>query len=87
MKNAEQRAEFDDFELEPHYDFSEGIRGRFYKPKKISTTFRLDNDILLFLKKQASEKHVAYQALVNAVLREYVSNSKQHHSSQKTSEL
>jgi len=37
MKDVEQRARFDDFELEDNYDFSDGIRGRFYKPKKIRT--------------------------------------------------
>ena len=42
------------------YDFSDGVRGRFYEPKKISTSMRLDNDILIFLKKQASEKKIAY---------------------------
>jgi len=38
------------------HDFSHGIRGRFYRPKKISTSMRIDNDILLYLKKMASEK-------------------------------
>ena len=33
---------------------------------------RLDNDILLFLKKQASEKKIAYQTLINNLLREYM---------------
>lgn len=33
MKNVEQRAKFDDYELEDNYDFSDGIRGRFYKKK------------------------------------------------------
>jgi hypothetical protein len=28
------------------------VRGRFYKPKKIPTTMKLDDDILLFFKKQ-----------------------------------
>jgi predicted DNA binding CopG/RHH family protein len=56
------------------YDFSDGIRGRFYRPTKISTTMRLDNDVLLFLKKQASEKKIAYQTLINNLLREYMQN-------------
>ena len=34
MKDIEQRARFDDFELEDHYDFSDGIRGRFYVLRK-----------------------------------------------------
>ena len=72
MKNVEQRAKFDDYEMLDEYDFSDGIRGRFYKPTKVPTTMRLDNDILLFLKKQASEKKIAYQTLINNLLREYM---------------
>jgi predicted DNA binding CopG/RHH family protein len=73
MQNVEQRARFDNYEVKDDYDFSDGIRGRFYKPKKIRTMLQLDNDILLFLKKQASEKHVNYQVLVNSLLRDYMS--------------
>ena len=72
MRNVEQRAKYDDFELKDDYDFTGGIRGRFYKPKKIPTSMRLDNDILIFLKKQASEKKIAYQTLINNLLRDYM---------------
>ena len=72
MKSVKQRAKYDNFELEDNYDFTDGIRGRFYKPKKIPTSMRLDNDILIFLKKQASEKKIAYQTLINNLLREYM---------------
>jgi len=72
MKSVEERAKYDSFELEDNYDFSDGVKGRFYKPKKIPTTMRLDNDILIFLKKQASEKKIAYQTLINNLLREYM---------------
>ncbi len=51
------------------YNFSDGIRGRFYEPKKIPVSLRLDNDIILFFKKLASEKKVPYQTLINALLR------------------
>lgn len=80
MKNAKQRAIYDNFELEDNYDFADGIRGRFYKPKKIPTSMRLDNDIIMFLKKQASEKKIAYQTLINNLLREHmqVSGLKKH---------
>ena len=50
-------------------DFSDGARGRFYKPKKILITLRLDNDIILYFKKRASEEKVPYQTLINALLR------------------
>jgi uncharacterized protein (DUF4415 family) len=59
-------------ELKEEYDFSQGVRGRFYRPKKVSTTIRLDNDILLFFKKLATEKKAGYQTLLNEALREYV---------------
>ena len=74
MRTPEQRAaELDDFELAGHYDFSDGIRGRFYRSEKVTATVQLDNDVLLFLKKQASEKHTDYQIVLNALLREYMS--------------
>ena len=62
----------EEFELKSEYDFSKGIRGRFYRPKKISTSMRLDNDILLYLKKFASEKKVGYQTLINTILRDFI---------------
>jgi uncharacterized protein (DUF4415 family) len=64
----------DDFELQEEYDFSKGTRGRFYKPKKISTTIRLDDDILMFFKKTATLKKVPYQTMLNDVLRNYVAS-------------
>ena len=69
MSNIKQREKFDDYEMEDSYDFSGGVRGRFYKPKKIPTTLRLDNDIILYFKKRASEEKVPYQTLINALLR------------------
>ncbi|MFA6699186.1 MAG: BrnA antitoxin family protein [Thiomicrospira sp.] len=72
MRTLEQRAELDDFELADNYDFSQGVRGRFYQPKKVATTIRLDNDILLYLKKKASEEHIGYQTLINSLLRDYI---------------
>jgi len=63
MSNIKEREKFDD------YDFSDGIRGRFYEPKKIPVSLRLDNDIVLYFKKLASEQKVPYQTLINALLR------------------
>jgi len=69
MSNIKQREKFDDYEVEDEYDFTDGVRGRFYEPKKIPVSLRLDNDIILFFKKLASEKKVPYQTLINALLR------------------
>jgi len=62
------------FEMKKEYDFSNGIRGRFYTPKKKSTTIRLDDDIILYFKKIASERKVGYQTLLNSALREYINH-------------
>ena len=62
----------DDFVMKKEYDFSNATRGRFYSPRKISTTIRLDDDVLLYLKKLASIKKVRYQTLLNSILRDYV---------------
>ena len=69
MNTINDRDKFDDYELKNDYDFSDGIRGRFYTPRKVPTTLRLDNDIILYFKKLASEKKVPYQTLINALLR------------------
>lgn len=69
MSSIKDREKFDKYEMKDEYDFSGGIRGRFYKPKKIPTTLRLDDDIILYFKKKASEQKVPYQTLINAFLR------------------
>jgi len=60
----------DDYVMEKEYDFTGGIRSRFYSPKKGSTTIRLDNDVLLYLKKITSLRKV--KTLLNSLLREYM---------------
>lgn len=70
IKNEEEMNE--EFELKDEYDFSGGIRGRFYTPKKLTTTIRLDDDIILYFKKMSSEKKLGYQTLLNSALREYI---------------
>jgi len=69
MNNIKEREKYDDYEMLEDYDFTGGIRGRFYEPKKIPVSLRLDNDIVLFFKKLASEQKVPYQTLINALLR------------------
>jgi len=69
MNNIKERKKFDEYEILDEYDFSGGVRGRFYEPKKIPVSLRLDNDLVLFFKKLASEQKVPYQTLINALLR------------------
>jgi len=69
MSNIKEREKFDDYEMLEEYDFSGGVRGRFYEPKKIPVSLRLDNDIVLYFKKLASEQKIPYQTLINTLLR------------------
>ena len=72
MNNIEDREKYDEYEMVDEYDFSNAVRGRFYQPKKVPTTLRIDNDILIFLKKQAGEQKIPYQTLINTLLRRYM---------------
>lgn len=67
MKHSEEV-----FEMDREYDFSGGTRGRFYRPVKKATSIRLDDDIVLFFRKKASEEKIGYQTLMNQALREYI---------------
>ncbi len=62
----------DVFEVAPEYDFSGGQRGRFYTPQKVTTTIRLDDDIILYFKKKAAEEKTGYQTLINTALRRFI---------------
>ena len=72
MKESSMKNSEDTFELKEEYDFSSGIRGRFYQPKKVSTSIRLDDDIILYFKKKAGEEKIGYQTLLNNALREFI---------------
>jgi len=72
MNKGNTKNSNDSYEMLDEYDFSNGVRGRFYQPKKIATSLRLDDDVILFFKKKASEDKVGYQTLMNMALREFI---------------
>ena len=49
-------------------DFSDAVRGRFYRPVKQQITLRLDADLLAWFRSQGGK----YQTQINAALREYM---------------
>jgi uncharacterized protein (DUF4415 family) len=59
----------EEFEMKKEYDFSNAIRGRFYKPKKIQKTLRLDEDILMYFQRAAAVRKIGHQTLINEALR------------------
>lgn len=48
-------SDHNEYELPDEYDFAgkPARRGRFYSPKKVSVTIRLDDDLVLYFKKLA----------------------------------
>lgn len=57
--------------MKKQYNFSKGVRGKFYRPKKIQKTVRLDKDVLEFYQKMALENGIPYQTLINLTLKKF----------------
>jgi hypothetical protein len=56
--------------MKAEYDFSKGIRGKFYSPEaEFSFPIYLDSDVNEYLSKLADEKDMDIQQLVNEWLR------------------
>mgnify|MGYP003573825491 CR=1 FL=1 len=49
-------------------EFTDAVRGRFYRPVKRQVTLRIDADLLEWFRTQGGK----YQTRINAALREYV---------------
>jgi len=60
--------DIDTSELPEVDDFSDAVRGRFYRPMKRQITLRLDADLLAWFRSQGGK----YQSRINAALREYM---------------
>ena len=75
MNRDNMKSNDDDFEMKDEYDFSNAVRGRFYSPKKVSTSIRIDDDVIMYFKRRASEEKTGYQTLMNAALREFMTHS------------
>lgn len=57
--------------MKKEYNFSKGIRGKFYRPKKVQKTLRIDKDVLEFYQKMAKENGIPYQTLINLILKKF----------------
>ena len=56
--------------MKKEYDFSKGVRGKFYRPNvRLKLPIYLDDDIAEFIEKYAREKEVDAQTIVNEILR------------------
>jgi uncharacterized protein (DUF4415 family) len=65
-------------EMRKEYDFSKGIRGRFYKLPEAQRLVPLDADIVAFFQKRAKLERRAYQTLINEALRDAMAQTSAH---------
>ena len=57
--------------MKKEYDFSKGVRGKFYRKNKVQKTLRLDADILAFFQALSASVGIPYQTLINLSLRKF----------------
>jgi hypothetical protein len=56
--------------MKKEYDFSKGVRGKFYRPNvRLNLPIYLDDDIAEFVEQFAKKKKVDAQTVVNEILR------------------
>jgi hypothetical protein len=57
-------------DMKEEYDFSKGVRGKFYRPDaRLNLPVYLDDDIAEFVQEYARRKKVDVQTIVNEMLR------------------
>jgi uncharacterized protein (DUF4415 family) len=54
------------------HDWSDAVRGKYYRPLKQQLTLRLDADLIAWFKSEGR----GYQTRINSVLREYIQKRK-----------
>jgi hypothetical protein len=56
--------------MKKEYDFSKGVRGKFYRPRlRLNLPIYLDDDVAEFVRKCARKKKSDVQTMVNKLLR------------------
>jgi uncharacterized protein (DUF4415 family) len=58
--------------MKKEYNFAKGVRGKFFRPKKVQKTIRLDKDILKYYQSMAKKSGIPYQTLINLTLKKFV---------------
>lgn len=61
--------------MRKEYNFSESIKNPYAKKLKRQVTIRLENEIIEYFKKLASEVDIPYQVLINMFLRDCAQNN------------
>jgi uncharacterized protein (DUF4415 family) len=67
MKQKEDK-DIDFSDIPEILDWTNAVRGKFYRPIKKPVTLRLDADVLAWFK----SRHPRYQSAINSALRQYI---------------
>jgi predicted HicB family RNase H-like nuclease len=63
--------------MKDEYDFSKGERGKFYKPDaRLNLPVYLDDDVRRILQRQAKEKGIEVNELVNDLLKHEIAQAR-----------
>lgn len=57
--------------MKKEYNFTKGVRGKFYRKKKVQKTIRLDAEVLDFYQALAKKEGIPYQTLINLTLKKF----------------
>ncbi len=60
--------------MRKEYDFTEGVRNPYAKKLKKQITMNVDEEVIVYFKKQASKAGIPYQTLINLYLADCVKN-------------
>ncbi len=61
--------------MKKEYNFSKAVRGKFYRPKKVQKTIRIDQDTLDYYQKLSKQNGIPYQTLINLTLKKFAAES------------
>lgn len=67
--------EKDEF-LEKEFDFSKAVKNPYAKLLKKQITINLDENVIVYFKKQSDSVGIPYQTLINLYLRDCVANNR-----------
>ncbi|MBQ1477676.1 MAG: BrnA antitoxin family protein [Erysipelotrichaceae bacterium] len=60
--------------MRKEYDFTEGVKNPYAKKLKKQITMNVDEEVIVYFKKQASKTGIPYQTLINLYLADCVKN-------------
>ncbi len=63
--------------MKKEYDFSKAVKGKFYRPKKVQKTIRLDESILNYFQNLSEKYAIPYQTLINLTLKKFIAEGRE----------